>query len=102
MSGSVGEVLIAVAVPLAVAIAGGVLASFRPVGVRLRSAIQHFAGGLIFAAVAVEPLPEIHGAEPIAVALGAVAGLALMLAIRALAERSEPEVDSGGADRGGG
>ena len=100
MSGSVGEVLIAVAVPLAIAIGAGVVASFRPVGERLRSAIQHFAGGLIFAAIAVELLPEIHGAEPVPVALGAAAGVALMLAIRALAERSERNPEANGTDSG--
>jgi ZIP family zinc transporter len=101
MSGSVSEVLIAVAVPLAVAVAGGVIASFHPVGERQRSAIQHFAGGLIFAAVAVELLPEIHGAEPLAVALGAGAGLALMLGVRALAERSERAAAEDGGPEGG-
>ena len=92
MTGSVSEVLIAVAVPIGIAIVGGIVGTAWTIGPRLRSALQHFAGGLIFAAVAVELLPDIHGAEPVAVVIGAAAGLALMLGVRALSERLAPGV----------
>jgi len=87
VSGSVSEVLIAVSVLLAVAFVAGLAASRWAIGPRLRSALQHFAGGLIFAAVAVEVLPNIHGGEPVAVVIGAAVGLALMLGVKSLAER---------------
>ena len=87
MSGSIGEVLVAVSIPIGVAIAAGFVASQWPAGPRLTSALRHFAAGLIFAAVAVELLPDIHGAEPLAVVLGATAGLALMLGVKSLGDR---------------
>ena len=87
MSGSIGEVLIAVSIPVGVAIAAGFVASRWPPGPRLTSALRHFAAGLIFAAVAVELLPDIHGAEPVAVVLGATAGLALMLGVKSFSGR---------------
>ena len=94
MTGSIPEVLVAVSIPIAVALAGGALATVWPPGPRLTSTLRHFAGGLIFAAVAVELLPDIHGSEPVAVAIGAAAGLALMLGIKWLGERTAPEEDS--------
>ncbi len=99
MSGSVEEVLIAVSIPIGVSLLAAVWASGRAVGPRLRSALQHFAGGLIFAAVAVELLPDIHDREPVAVVLGASAGLALMLGVRAASERLAPgdEAEAGPA-----
>lgn len=90
MSGSVPEVLVAVSIPIGVAFVAGLVAVRWPAGPRLRSALQHFAGGLIFAAVAVELLPDIHGAEPVAVVAGAAIGLALMLAVKSASERVAP------------
>ena len=90
VSGSIGEVLIAVSIPIGVAIAAGFVASQWPPGPRLTSALRHFAAGLIFAAVAVELLPDIHGAEPVAVVLGAAAGLSLMLGVKSLGDHLTP------------
>jgi len=48
------------AVPAAVALLGGILAAFWKPGHQTRSLIQHFAAGVVLAALAVELLPEIE------------------------------------------
>jgi ZIP family zinc transporter len=67
-------------------LAGGAVATYRPPAPRVRSYLQHFAAGLVFAAAAVEVLPDVmHRRAPIAASIGFACGVALMLAIRALA-----------------
>jgi ZIP family zinc transporter len=68
---------------------GAVIAVRRPPGPRARSHVQHVAAGLVFAAAAVEVLPDVmHRDRPLAAALGFAAGVALALAIRLVAERA--------------
>ena len=52
------QVIIAVLVPTCLAAAGAVISIYRQPGERLTSGIQHFAAGLVMAAVAVELVPE--------------------------------------------
>jgi hypothetical protein len=47
------------AIPALVALGGGVLASFWNPSHQMRSLIQHFAAGVVLAALAVDLLPEI-------------------------------------------
>ena len=55
---------------------------------KARSYIQHFAGGLVFAAVGVEVLPDLlHRALPLAAALGFSLGVALVMGTQAVSER---------------
>ncbi|HEY3041913.1 MAG TPA: hypothetical protein VGJ66_24510 [Pyrinomonadaceae bacterium] len=83
MSPGLHDVLTYVAIPVLAAIAGGVLSVFYSPGRRLRSAIQHFAAGLVFAAVSTGLLPEMLRAPNVpAVIAGFSAGVALMLAIK--------------------
>lgn len=59
-------------------------------GVQARSAVLHFAAGVVFSVVAVEILPEVvrlH--DPILTVIGFGAGVGLMLLIRQLTESSE-------------
>jgi ZIP family zinc transporter len=51
--------LLIMAVPALVALGGGILASFWNPNLQMRSLIQHFAAGVVLAALAVELLPEI-------------------------------------------
>jgi zinc transporter, ZIP family len=51
--------LIIMAIPALVALGGGVLASYWNPSHQMRSLIQHFAAGVVLAALAVELLPEI-------------------------------------------
>ena len=54
----------------------------RP-GPVLVSAIQHFAAGVVFAAAAVEILPDVmHAGSPIATIIGGAIGIAVMLLVR--------------------
>src|SRR5512140_2663829 len=54
-----GRELLLMAVPASVALGGGVLAALWHPSRRARSLIQHFAAGVVLAALAVELLPEI-------------------------------------------
>lgn len=71
--------------PPVVMVVGALLAVWRPPGPSLRSAILHFAAGVVFSVAAVEILPLIvHEHSPVVVALGFALGVALMLALRQL------------------
>lgn len=76
--------------PVLATIAGGVVAAFRPPGRRLGSAIQHFAAGVVFAAVGTELLPAIQAeSAPIPIILGFSLGVLVMLGVKELLHRSE-------------
>lgn len=55
----ISDVLIFALIPAATIIGGGAIAMIHTPGPKLRSGIQHFAAGLVFAAVAVEILPDV-------------------------------------------
>ncbi|WP_262386165.1 ZIP family metal transporter [Hymenobacter sp. BT491] len=82
--------------PAVVMIAGAALAVWRAPGPQLRSAILHFAAGVIFSVVAVELLPDIvqHHA-PYEVALGFGLGVATMLGLRYFTQRLEKKEAAG-------
>lgn len=79
------------AVPAGVAVSGGVLAAVWKPSHQIRSLIQHFAAGLILAALAVELLPDIgkeHATKE--VVLGAfAAGSLFMYVLKLWTERLE-------------
>lgn len=76
-------------VPLAAVIFGTLAAIWRRPGPALVSATQHLAAGVVFAAAAVEILPQIkHEASPVATLIGGVLGVGVMLAIKALEDRA--------------
>ena len=84
------NVLLYSAIPASTLVLGGIIAIYRSPGAILRSSIQHFAAGLVFAAVAVELLPDImHEKAPIEVIIGFAVGVVAMLGIRQWAERTE-------------
>ena len=71
MSAALILVLLFTLAPVAAMAAGGVIAAYRPPQARLSSSIQHFAAGVVFAALAVEVLPDVvHRDEPFAAAAG--------------------------------
>ena len=83
MTGSLGDAALFALLPVVATIVGGVLATLRPPGPRLRSGRQHVAAGLVAAAVAGELLPEMREAgEPLVVSLGFALGVGSMLAVR--------------------
>lgn len=76
--------------PVAATIIGGTIAAFRTPGDKIRSAIQHFAAGVVFAALAVELLPDIvHQRAPVPAVIGFALGVALMFVIKWLTEKRE-------------
>ena len=85
--------------PMAAAIIGAVVSTFRPPGPKLRSTIQHFAAGVVFSVVAVELLPDIVRSHARNAAFDVVIGFALgviaMLALKAVTERMEAAKPSG-------
>jgi ZIP family zinc transporter len=85
-------------IPAIALIVGGVIAAFHPPAPWLRSLLQHFAAGVVFAAVAGELLPrEMDEHRPVPFVLGFAAGIALMLAIRELTARSESRAGTSGS-----
>lgn len=87
-----------VAFPIAAVIIGSVVAVLRPPGPTTTSAVQHFAAGVVMAALAGEVLPDLRnaGSLPWAIA-GFVAGTAVMLALGALGRRLEHKQESIGS-----
>lgn len=84
-------------IPAATVFAGGAIAAKWPPSPRFASYVQHFAAGVVLAALATELLPEVlHRRAPIAAALGFLAGTVLMLVIRELAE-GKPDLQPDGA-----
>lgn len=76
-------------IPAVVMVMAGVWAVLRPPNEQWRSAIMHFAAGVVFAVVAVELLPElVHERSVPATVTGFALGTAAMLGVRAWSERS--------------
>ena len=70
--------LILISIPAVVALCGGFLAAFWKPSQQNRSLIQHFAAGVVLAALAVELLPEIareHAPGPVLIGAFALGSL---------------------------
>jgi ZIP family zinc transporter len=93
------HVLLFALVPSLTLIVGGVAALFWTPSAAWRSAILHFAAGVVFSVVAVELLPDIVKQHaPLEVALGFGTGVAVMLGIRVGTQkltRSAPDPSQG-------
>lgn len=89
MASTILKALLYTLIPVALATVSGTLAAFRPPGPKLRSFVQHFAAGVVFAAAAGELLPEeIHKHSPIALIIGSALGIAVMLAVKWLSQKA--------------
>ena len=101
MTSQFSSVLTYALFPVAAAIVGALVSTFRPPGPKLRSAIQHFAAGVVFSVVAVELLPDIVRSHARNAAFDVVIGFALgvvaMLALRAMTEKLEAAAPAGRA-----
>lgn len=69
-------------IPFLAGVVGATIAAFYAPSPRAQSVIQHFAAGVVFAAVAGEILPDVHRQAPIPVIIGFAVGTVAMLAIR--------------------
>lgn len=93
MVSQIVKVLIYTTIPVAIAILGSGFAAFRPPGSKLKSFVQHFAAGVVFAAAAVELLPdEIHAQSPVGLIIGSTLGVAVMLTIKWLSEKTKESI----------
>ncbi|MEE2907599.1 MAG: ZIP family metal transporter [Planctomycetota bacterium] len=81
----VGTVALWMLLPLGVTVLGGLAAIRRPPGPRLTSGLQHFAAGIVIAAVCTEVVPEAIAKDHIwSVIVGFVIGVVLVMAVREL------------------
>lgn len=84
---SISGVLAYSLVPVVAAAGGSAWAAIKPPGAKLRSAIQHFAAGVVFSVVSVELLPDVvREHRPLWVAIGFAGGIVTMLALRWITE----------------
>lgn len=84
------QLLLFAIAPAAALLLGGLLALFRTPKAAWRSAILHFAAGVIFSVVAVELLPDIvKRHQPVQIIIGFTLGIITMLLIRRFAEQKE-------------
>lgn len=96
------SVLIYTPIPVAATIIGGTIAAIRPPSARVRSMVQHFAAGVVFAATAGEILPELlHAHSPVPTLIGFAIGVALMLVVKQLTHHEE-EKEEGAKEQSGG
>lgn len=98
MSGSaLQQAGLLVVFPVLATVAGAVLAVLRPPGARTTSAIQHFAAGVVLAAVAGEVLPDLRERGGYGItALGFAAGVGLLLLVQRFEPKAEPKPSGGG------
>jgi ZIP family zinc transporter len=76
-------------IPVAASGIGGVIAAIRPPGKTLKSAVQHFAAGVVFAAAALELIPKVRDQPPWVASLGFTGGIIAMVVLRAVTTRLE-------------
>ncbi len=79
----VEQVILYTLLPVVTLIVSGVASFFLTLGARVTSAVQHFAAGVVFVAVAVELLPDlmrIHA--PLTLVVGFALGTALVVGLR--------------------
>jgi len=97
MNDSLLTVLTYVMIPVVVTIIGGIIAAYRSPGEKTRITVQHFAAGVVFAAVALELLPElVTNLKLLPLIIGFSSGVALMLIVRKVSEKFEVSGGSGG------
>lgn len=92
-----------VAFPVLAAAGGSVVAAVRRPGPRLVAGVQHFAAGVVIAALVGEVMPDLRNEGQLAWAVGGFAvGVALMLALGALGRRLEGDNERGSGEHGSG
>lgn len=91
----VAQAALLVAFPVAAAVVGAVVALVRPPGPRFVAGVQHFAAGVVTAALVGEIMPELQHAHHLGwTVVGFVAGAGLVLALGAYGRRSEAEAEA--------
>ena len=88
-TGTLTQALSYTSIAVVAALVGGAVAVYRAPGPQMESNVQHFAAGVVFAAVAAELLPDIHDQSPVVVVVGFAAGVVAMLGIHRLSKAVE-------------
>ena len=89
MPDSLAVLLLYTLIPCVGLLAGALFSVATAPAARMISGFQHFAGGVVFAAVAVELLPQVEGlASPISMITGFCLGVATMLAAKMVFENA--------------
>lgn len=84
------KILLLALIPVITMITGGLIATYLKINSSWRSAILHFAAGVVFSVVAVELLPDIMAKHsPVQVIIGFTLGVVVMLVIKKVAEAKE-------------
>ncbi len=83
------QALLYALIPLAASGLGGLIAAFWPPGETLKSIVQHFAAGVVFAAAALELIPKVVVQSPWVAILGFAIGIGVMVALRTGTNRME-------------
>jgi ZIP family zinc transporter len=93
---SVLDILLTTLIPAAALVVGSVVATVRSPGPRVRSAVQHFAAGVVLAAIAVELIPSLQeDTGTWTLILGFALGVAAMFAVKSYAVRKGRATDTG-------
>lgn len=91
----VGQAALLVSIPVAASVIGAVVAVVRPPGQGVVSGIQHFAAGVVTAALVGEIMPELQREGHLGwTVVGFVAGALLVLGLGAYGRRSEAEAEA--------
>lgn len=86
----VAQAALLVSFPVAAAVIGSIVAALRPPGARVVSGIQHFAAGVVMAALVGEIMPELQQENRLIWAVGGfVGGALLVLALGAYGRKTE-------------
>lgn len=102
MTAQIFKVLTYALIPTGTLLGSGAWAALRPPGLKVRSALQHFAAGLVFAAVVGGILLGlVHEGRPVAAILGFAVGVALMPLVNRLTEGKEAKQTEGGLKAAG-
>lgn len=101
MSNHITTVFLYTLLPLAATGLGGVVATFVRFGPPVRSGLQHFAAGVVFAVAAVELLPDIVRQHTVwEVAVSFALGVIVMLVLRSFTQKAEGDGKTGGLSPG--
>ena len=96
MIGTLTQALSYTLLAVIAAMVGGVIAIYRTPSAQMESNVQHFAAGVVTAAVASELLPDVHASAPRVVVLGFALGVVAMLGIHRLSKLIEKRNVGGG------
>jgi len=92
--------LLIILIPTLLAVFAAFIATYRQPGEKFTSGVQHFAAGLVIAAVALELVPEMITGSKLVMAIGFIAGVGLMLGVRVATSNTEIPKENKTTDTG--